>query len=76
MRLLFAFTKVIVFTEIKAKLPKVRNNLLEQINLQWDHIVSTNTCFQRILMGNRKANKFLISKEYGRHEVLKAHSQF
>ena len=74
MRLLFAFTKVIVFTETKAKLPKVRNNLLEQINLQWDHIVSTNTCFQR--NRNRKANKFLISKEYGRHEVLKAHSQF
>ena len=32
--LLFVFTKVLVFIETKIKLPKVNNNLLEQVNSQ------------------------------------------
>ena len=34
----------------------LRNNLLEQINPQWDCIVSKNKYFQRILIGNREKN--------------------
>ena len=34
----------------------LRNNLLEQINPQWDSTVSKNTYFQRILIGNREKN--------------------
>ena len=37
------------------KLPKVRNNLLEQMNPAWDCIVSKNTCFQQ--MGTEKKSK-------------------
>ena len=37
------------------KLPKVRNNLLEQMNPEWDCIVSKNTCFQQ--MGTEKKSK-------------------
>ena len=36
------------------KLPKVRNNLLEEMNPEWDCIVSKNTCFQQIFMGTEK----------------------
>ena len=32
------------------KLPKVRNNLLVEMNPQWDCIVSKNMCFQQIFM--------------------------
>ena len=39
------------------KLPKVRNNLFEEISRQWDCIVSKNTCFQRIFMGIKKKSK-------------------
>ena len=38
------------------KLPKVRNNLLEE-NPEWDGIVPKNTCFQEILMGTQKKSK-------------------
>ena len=59
MRLLFVFTKILVFTDIKVKLPKVRNNFLYEINPLWYCILSKNACFQCI-MGNRK---FLNSKK-------------
>ena len=38
---------------------KVRNNLLEleEMNPQWDCIVSKNTCFQQIFMGTEKKSK-------------------
>ena len=39
------------------KLPKVRNNLLEEINPEWDCIVSKNTFFQQIFMGTEKKSK-------------------
>ena len=39
------------------KLPKVRNNLLEEMNPQSDCIVSKNTCFQEIIMGTEKKSK-------------------
>ena len=53
------------------KLTKVRNNLFEEINRQWDCIVSKNTCFQQILTGTKKKSKknFSMVKEYGRHKV-------
>ena len=53
------------------KLPSVRNNLLEEMNTQWDCIVWKNTCFQQIFIGNRKEEYRIFSmvKEYGRHEV-------
>ena len=38
-------------------LPNVRNNLLEEMNPQWDCIVSKNTCFQQISMGTEKKSK-------------------
>lgn len=43
--LLFVFRKVLVFIQIKVKLPKVRKNLLEQKNLHWDYTAPKNTCF-------------------------------
>ena len=55
--LLIVISKVLVSIEIEVKLPKVRNNLLKQINPQCDCIVSKNTCFQRILMGNREKRR-------------------
>ena len=39
------------------KLPKLRNNLLEEMNPQWDCIVSKSTCFQQIFMGTEKKSK-------------------
>ena len=46
--------------EIKVKLPSVRNNLVEQINHQFDYILFENTCFQRVLIGSReKRTKYL-----------------
>ena len=39
-RLLFVLTRILVFIEIPDKLPKVINNLLEEINPQWDCIVA------------------------------------
>ena len=36
---LLVFKKILVFTEIAAKLPKVRNNLVEQIIPKWNSIV-------------------------------------
>ena len=33
------------------KLSKVRNNLLEEMNPEWDGIVSKNACFQQNFMG-------------------------
>ena len=44
------------------KLPKVRNNLLEEMNPRWDRIVSKNTCYQKIFIGTEKKSKeiFLI----------------
>ena len=53
--LLFAFTKIFVFNTVK--LPKVRNNLLEEITAEWDCIVSKNTCFQQNFMGTEKKCK-------------------
>ena len=47
LRLLFAFSKIYLMT---VKLPKVRNNLLEEMNHEWDCTVSKNTCFQQIFM--------------------------
>ena len=38
--LLFVLTRILVFIEIPVKLPKVINNLLEEINPQWDCIVA------------------------------------
>ena len=57
----------------------LRNNLLEQINPQWDCIVSKNTYFQHILIENRKRqeNKFLNSKtiwQYGKYMAISIHS--
>ena len=46
LRVLFAFAKSFVL--MTAKLPEVKNNLLE--DPQWDCIVSKNTCFQQIFM--------------------------
>ena len=45
--------KVLVF-EIEVKLRKVRNTLLDQINPQFDSIVSKRLCFQPILIENRE----------------------
>ena len=47
------------------------NNLFEEMNRQWDCIVSKNTCFQRIFMGAEMKNRenFSMVKEYERHEV-------
>ena len=39
------------------KLSKVRNNLLEEMNPEWDCIVSKNTFFQQIFMGTEKKSK-------------------
>ena len=39
------------------KLLNVRNNLLEEMNPEWDRIVSKNTCFQEIFMGTEKRVK-------------------
>ena len=44
------------------KLTKLGNNLLEEMNRQWDCIVSENTCFEQI-------DFFSTVKKYGRHEV-------
>ena len=41
------------------KLSKVRNNLFEEMNRQWDCTVSKHTCFQRIFMGKKKRAKKL-----------------
>ena len=38
-------------------LPNVRNNLLEEMNRQWDCIVSKSTWFQQIFMGTKKKSK-------------------
>ena len=46
LHLLFVSAKVLVFIKIEVKLPMLRNNLFEQINLQWDCIVPKHTCFQ------------------------------
>ena len=35
------------------KLPKVRNNLFEEMNRQWDYTVSKNKSFKRIFMGTK-----------------------
>ena len=35
----------------------MRNNLFEEMNRQWDCIVSKNTCFQRVFMGTNKSTK-------------------
>ena len=49
---------VLLFIEMKVKLPNVRNNLLEKINSKWDCIVYKYKCFKRVLNGNReKRNK-------------------
>ena len=45
---------VLLFIEMKVKLPNVRNNLLEKINSKWDCIVYKYKCFKRILNGNRE----------------------
>ena len=47
----------------------MKNNLLEQINPNWNCTVSEKTCFQRNLMGNRVMRSYLIAKECERHEV-------
>ena len=39
------------------KLPKKRNNLLEEMNPKWDCIVSRNTCFQQIFIATEKKSK-------------------
>ena len=39
------------------KLLKVRNNLFEEMNPEWNFIVSKNMCFQQIFMGTEKKNK-------------------
>ena len=39
------------------KLPKVRYNLLEEMNPEWDSIVSKKTCIQQIFMGPEKKSK-------------------
>ena len=63
MRLLFVIIKILVFTEIKVKLPKVRNNFLLQINPQWDCIVSESSCFQCIMGSREKRNKEIFEQE-------------
>ena len=47
----------LLYIIMTVKLPKVRNNLLEEINPKWDCIVSKNTFFQQILMGTEKKSK-------------------
>ena len=39
------------------KLPKVRNNLLEEMSPEWDCIVSKDTCFYYIFMETEKKSK-------------------
>ena len=53
------------------KLPKVENNPLEEMNTEWDCIVSKTTCFQQIFTGAEKKGKgnFSNVKEYERHKV-------
>ena len=45
------------FHLMTAKLPKKRNNLLEEMNPEWDCIVSRNTCFQQIFIATEKKSK-------------------
>ena len=59
LRLLFAFTKIFVFNDGQ-KLTEVRNNFLEEMNPQWDCIVSKNTCFQQIFRGTEKKSKKIL----------------
>ena len=37
--------------------PNGRNNLLEEMNPQWDFVVSKKKCFQQIFMGTGKKSK-------------------
>ena len=57
MRLLFVFTKVLVFAEIKVKIPKVRKIFSSQLNTQWDYIVSKIGCFLWVMRSREKRNK-------------------
>ena len=63
-RLLFIFTKVLVFFEIVVKLTQVKNNLHEQINPQWDCIVSKTRVFNVFQWETEKkeVKKFFNSK--------------
>ena len=45
------------FYLMTVKLPKKRNNLLEEMNPKWDCIVSRNTCFQQIFIATEKKSK-------------------
>ena len=53
----YVFKKILLFIEIKVKLPNVRNILLKKINSQWDCIIYKYKCFKRILIGNRKKRR-------------------
>ena len=60
LRLLLAYAKTFVFND--GQITKVGNNLLEEIDPQWNCIVSKNTCFQQIFMeAKRKVKKCLDS---------------
>ena len=66
--LLFVFTKVLVFIETKIKLPKVRNNPLEQVNPQ---VLASflKTRFFNVFWwetGKTKANRFFNRKVIGK----------
>ena len=51
-RLLFAFTKIFVFND--SQIPKVKNNLLEEMNPEWNCIVSKKHALSKHFHGNRK----------------------
>ena len=56
LRLLLAYAKTFVFND--GQITKVGNNLLEEMDPQWNCIVSKNTYFQQIFMeAKRKVKK-------------------
>ena len=55
LRLLFAYTKI--FLLMTVKLPKVRNNLFDEMNPEGNCIVSKKTCFQQVFMETEKKSK-------------------
>ena len=72
---------IIVFSSSSLKIPNkvfsvqtffyLFEAFLEEMNSQWDCIVSKNACFQQIFMVAEKKTKEIFStvKEYRRHEV-------
>ena len=45
--------ELVLLCLMTVKLPKVRNNLFEEMNRQWDYTVSKNKSFKRIFMGTK-----------------------